>query len=210
MLREDLVCFRELPQGVVRYDAPVNRVLGAAAAAAAVILAIVSCTGQTGSGSGAGAAPVSFGRPARDGKFEFTATELLRGPTLDRLGLADRPQTPDVEYVVIRLRVRNISGATKLYSVSAQQLAAGGVRYIPDGLAAVALPNNHPTKDIAKGETLDTTVIFDMPVGTTADTLIVHDTLGSQGASITLTGVPVHPLSSSPAGSGRVVSPTEL
>jgi hypothetical protein len=194
----------------VRYDSPVNRVLGAAAAAAAVTLTIVGCTGQTGSGGGAGAGPVGFGRPAKDGKFEFTATELLRGPTLARLGLTDRPATPNVEYVVIRLRVHNISDATKLYSVNAQQLTAGGVRYNADGLAAVALPNNHPTQDIAKGDTLDTTVIFDVPVGMTADALVVHDTAGSPGASITLTGAPVHPLSSSPADSGRIVSPIAL
>jgi hypothetical protein len=195
----------------VRYDSPVNRVLGAAAAAAAVTLTIVGCTGQSGSGSGAaaGAGPVGFGRPAKDGKFEFTATELLRGPTLARLGLTDRPSTPNVEYVVLRLKVHNVSDTTKLYSVNAQQLTAGGVRYSADGLASVALPNNHPTQDIAKGDTLDTTVVFDVPAGITADALIVHDTTGSPGASITLTGAPVHPLSS-PSDTSRIVSPIAL
>jgi Domain of unknown function (DUF4352) len=187
-----------------------SRTLVAAAVATAALLA-VGCTAGTGSsgGSNSSAVPVPFGRAASDGKFEFTATQLLRGPTLARLGKVNSVQKPDGEYVVVRLAVRNISDQPKLYSAHAQKLSAGGEEYADDELAEVALYNNEPTGDVARGKTLETTVIFDVPVGTALNTLFVHDSLNSAGAAIALGGAPVEPLSSDP-NTPRRVSPTAL
>jgi hypothetical protein len=172
------------------------RALYVAAVAMTTVLA-VGCTAGTGTSGSSTAAPppVEFGQTARDGKFEFTATKMFRGPTLAKLGLSDFRHTPDGEYVVVVLRVHNISEDTKLYSAGAQKLSAGGRQYDDDAMAEVALPDNHPTLDVAKGKTLETTVIFDVPVGVTIDALQVHDSLQSTGASIKLAGAPVDPLS---------------
>ncbi|CAN5454269.1 hypothetical protein BH09ACT8_BH09ACT8_02090 [soil metagenome] len=183
--------------------------MAAAVATAAVVVA--GCTAGAGSsgGSTTSAVPVPFGRAAADGKFEFTATQLLRGPTLARLGKVNSVQKPDGEYVVVRLSVRNISDQSKLYSAHAQTLSAGGQEFADDGLAEVALYNNQPSKDVAPGSTIETTVIFDVPVGIVLSTLVVHDSLRSDGAAIALGGAPVEPLSSG-RDTTRRVSPTAL
>ena len=182
-----------------------------AAVAATLAVLAVGCAAGTGSSGGSytSAAPVPFGRAATDGKFEFTATQLLRGPTLTRLGKIKSAQKPDGEFVVVRLSVRNISDQTKLYSAQSQKLSAGGHEYGDDALAEVALYNNQPTADIGRGRTLETTAIFDVPVGSVLDSLLVHDTLGSSGAAIALGGAPVESLSSN-LNAPRLVSPTAL
>lgn len=184
-----------------------SRTLVAAALATAAVV-VAGCTAGAGSsgGSNTSAVPVPFGRAAADGKFEFTATKLLRGPTLARLGKVNSLQTPDGEYIVVRLAVRNISDQAKLYSAHAQKLSAGEREFADDGLAEVALFNNKPSGDIAPGGTLETTVIFDVPVGTVLNSLLVHDSLNSTGAAIALGGAPVEPLSSDPSTPHRVSS----
>jgi hypothetical protein len=181
------------------------------AAAATMAVLAVGCAAGTGSSGGSytSAVPVPFGRAATDGKFEFTAIQLLRGPTLARLGKINSVQKPDGEFVVVRLSVRNIGDQPKLYSAQAQKLSAGGHEYDDDALAEVALYNNQPSVNISQGSTLETTVIFDVPVGTVLNTLVVHDIMGSSGAAIALGGAPVEPLSSNP-NSPRPVSPTAL
>ncbi|WP_280439721.1 DUF4352 domain-containing protein [Nocardia cyriacigeorgica] len=125
------------------------------------------------------------GASVRDGKFEFTVTAV--DPPISTIG--DNPymqKTAQGEYILVHVTVTNIGDRPQTYFSSNQKLFDDqGRRYENDTMAELNV-NEHLSTPINPGNSVDVTIVFDVPVGTVPAALQLHDSMFSGGAKVAL------------------------
>ncbi|MBU8820527.1 DUF4352 domain-containing protein [Mycolicibacterium goodii] len=127
--------------------------------------------------------------PVRDGKFEFVVRSVE--PGLSEVG--DKPflnQKAQGQFVIVTLSVQNIGDRPQGFSPSNQKLFdTEGRSFETDTSAQIALDNNDIAvwDNINPGNTVDVSLVYDMPVGAVPASIELHDSMFSGGVTVNLT-----------------------
>jgi hypothetical protein len=126
----------------------------------------------------------AIGDKVRDGKFEFTVTKFTCGRTL--VGTADFGKKAQGEFCEAALVVKNIGDeAQSLFGDNQYLFDASGKKFSADTEAAIYLDQaNTLYEEINPGNSLNGTVLFDVPKGTQADHIELHDSAFSGGVVV--------------------------
>ncbi|SUE15753.1 membrane protein [Rhodococcus gordoniae] len=125
--------------------------------------------------------------PVRDGKFEFVVNGVETGIST----LGDNPylaKEAQGQFVIVTMTVSNISDQPKSLSPSDQKLVdEQGRTFGPDTSAALNLDSDVPIWDkINPGNTVTMPVVFDMPVDAVPTAIELHDSMFSNGVTVSL------------------------
>ncbi|MBY6414338.1 DUF4352 domain-containing protein [Rhodococcus sp. BP-252] len=156
-----------------------------------VVTAVNSGSGDTSPSSPGASAPeatepvVGLGTPVRDGKFEFVVTGAQ--PGVPSVGQEFLTETAQGEYVLVTMSVRNIGDQAQSFTTSAQKLLDGqGRQYSVADMATIVLDQGIAFEQINPGNSIEATIVFDVPVGTVPTQIELHDSLLSGGVTIGL------------------------
>ncbi|WP_405135728.1 DUF4352 domain-containing protein [Nocardia sp. NBC_01388] len=134
-------------------------------------------------------APVTAGlnTPVRDGKFEFVVTEIHSGVKT----LGDNQflrKTAQGAYSIVSITVTNTSDKPYGFSPSSQYVFdAKNRKFSNDGAAAMNLQADTSLyADLNPGNTITAQVVFDLPTDSTPDHIVLHDSMFSGGATVSL------------------------
>lgn len=129
------------------------------------------------------------GQEVRDGKFAFTVTRVETG--LDHVGDNEfTRQTPQGQYVLVHVTVRNIGDEAQIFDASSQKLIdAQGRQYDADsGAAAIALGDSNAfLNTINPGNSVRGILLYDVPKAFTLKAIDLHDSPFSGGVTVALT-----------------------
>jgi hypothetical protein len=131
------------------------------------------------------AAP-GIGTAVRDGKFEFTVTSVETG--VATVGDEYLNQQAQGQYVLVHMTVTNIGGEAQMFDGSSQKLTdTAGREHSADTSAAIYLGDaNSFLTDINPGNSVEGTVVFDVPADALPATIELHDSMFSGGVQVTL------------------------
>ncbi|OLT54629.1 DUF4352 domain-containing protein [Cellulosimicrobium sp. CUA-896] len=131
------------------------------------------------------AAP-GIGTPVRDGKFEFTVTSVETG--VATVGDEFLNQQAQGQYVLVHMAVTNIGTEAQMFDGSSQELTdTAGRTHSADTSAAIYLGDaNSFLTDINPGNSVDGTVVFDIPADAVPATIDLHDSMFSGGVEVAL------------------------
>ncbi len=120
----------------------------------------------------------------RDGNFEFVVTGV------DRAAVVADPEFPDLqkvaagEYVMVNMTVTNVGAEPQTFFASFNTLSDGTTEFTSDDEAWIYLGNT--LADLNPGDSIDTAVVFDVPVGTDPESIELHDGPFSEGVVVGL------------------------
>jgi hypothetical protein len=164
--------------------------VGAAIALGFLLIAVgISDNGSSGPGTSQGksgtTAQAGIGAPVRDGMFEFTVTELT---TSTKVGDQDLGKKAQGEFLMVHVTVQNVGDESQAFSGDDQKLRdRAGHHYTSDSDAAIYLDDSRSLyEDINPGNRVNGVVIFDVPKGTTPESVELHDSPQSGGAKVAL------------------------
>jgi hypothetical protein len=124
------------------------------------------------------------GQPVRDGNFEFVVTGIERTPVVADPEFPDLTKTAEGEYVMVNMKVTNVGTEPQTFFASFNTLSDGTTEYQSDDEAWIYLGNT--LADLNPGDSIDTAVIFDVPVGTDPVSIELHDGPFSEGVAVGL------------------------
>ena len=129
------------------------------------------------------AAP-GIGTPARDGKFEFTVTSVESG--VARVGDDVFGKDAQGQFTLVHVTVTNIGDKAQYFDGSSQKLVdAQGRTHSADGSAAIYLGDAESfLNQINPGNSVQGTVVFDIPADATPVSLELHDSPFSGGVTV--------------------------
>lgn len=126
-----------------------------------------------------------IGTPVRDGKFEFVIIGVTHAKSVGgQFGSAAQG-----EYTILRISVTNIGNESQMLTDSAQYVYdSSGRKYSADSAADLSLNSNASVflQEINPGNTVRGQIAFDMPNGVQATKAVLHDSLFSGGATVSL------------------------
>lgn len=124
------------------------------------------------------------GLEVRDGNFAFVVGDV------ERVGAVAAPENAQIqkhaqgEFVIVHMTVTNVSAEPQPFYVSFSTLSDGATVYKSDDEAWLYLGNT--VTDVGPGESLETAVVFDVPAGTDVESIQLHDSPTSPGATVAL------------------------
>jgi hypothetical protein len=130
---------------------------------------------------------VAVGKPARDGKFEFTVQKYRCG--VASVGPDMLKEKAQGQFCLITIKVKNIGKESQMLSDSDQKaLAADGTQFSANSSAGIAANQNSETflNDINPGNSVIGVLVFDIPKTAKIATLELHDSAFSDGVTVTL------------------------
>lgn len=132
------------------------------------------------------AAGAAIGTPVRDGKFEFTVTQVETGVT--RVGDDILGKDAQGQFVLVHLTVSNIGSKAQYFDGSSQVLRdTAGRTFSADSTAGIYLDkSNSFLNQINPGNTVQGIVAFDVPVDAVLKTAELHDSAFSSGVTVSL------------------------
>jgi hypothetical protein len=133
------------------------------------------------------AAPATgIGTPVRDGKFEFTVTQVETG--VGHVGSDAFGVDAQGQFVLLHLTVTNIGDEAQYFDGSSQKLHdTAGRTHSADTEAAIYLDDaNSLLNQINPGNTAEGVVVFDVPTDAVPATAELHDSPFSGGVTVTL------------------------
>ena len=134
-------------------------------------------------------APARIGQQVQDGDFAFTVTGVEKpGRTLGSGAFASKAQGT---WVLVRVTVTNNGDDSGTFSSGKQTLLdAQGREFDADASAAIMnVPDSESSlTTINPGNSVDGTLVFDLPVGVTPTAIELHDSYFSRGVTVALTG----------------------
>jgi len=131
--------------------------------------------------------PPGIGDPVRDGTFEFRVVEVSCGHESVQWGLLR--ESADGQYCLVGIAVTNTGELPALFIDRAQHLiASDGSRHRADTTAGVIANEGISVwaSLVLPGRTAAGTLVFDIPSGTTAAVVELHDSLFSDGTLVTI------------------------
>lgn len=126
----------------------------------------------------------SVGQPVRDGNFEFVVTGFDRAPVVTDPEFPDLQKAAAGEYVLVKMKVTNISAEPQTFFASFNTLSDGTTEFKSDDEAWIYLGNT--LADLNPGDSIDTAVVFDVPIGTDPESIELHDGPFSEGVTVGL------------------------
>ena len=126
----------------------------------------------------------SVGMPARDGNFEFVVSGIERAPVVTDPEFPDLQKPAQGEFVLVKMLVTNVSAEPQTFFASFNTLSDGNTEYRADDEAWIYLGNT--LADLNPGDSIDTAVVFDVPVGTDPEFIELHDGPFSEGVTVGL------------------------
>lgn len=131
------------------------------------------------------AAP-GVGTAVRDGKFEFTVTSVETG--VATVGDEFLNQQAQGQYVLVHMTVTNIGTEAQMFDGSSQELTdTAGRTHSADSSAAIYLGDaNSFLTDINPGNSVEGTVVFDVPADAVPASIDLHDSMFSGGVEVAL------------------------
>ncbi|RTL70277.1 MAG: DUF4352 domain-containing protein [Pseudonocardiaceae bacterium] len=152
-----------------------------------------SGTADTSAGTSAEAAKRSdavagIGTEVRDGDFAFVVTGVA--PAVKQLGKGSWSTRAQGEFVLVTVTVTNIGKESTMFSGGNQKLRdAQGREFDADsGSAVMYVPDSESfLNQINPGNSVNATVVFDVPVGLQPTAIELHDSMFSRGVTVSLT-----------------------
>jgi len=129
-----------------------------------------------------------IGEPARDGKFEFT----VKGLECGKASVGSNQyltKTAQGQYCLLSVTVKNIGNEKQsLFSANQKLLDVSNKEYSADDTATIyAAPEGSSWfSDINPGNTVEGSIVFDVPKDVTPTTAQLHDSSLSGGVKVTL------------------------
>lgn len=117
-----------------------------------------------------------------DGPFTISVASTERGDTISSTVNESLEKTAVGEFLVVYLNVGNTSGDVQEFLSNLQVLNTDAGTIAPDDEASLYLGGG--VVIVSPGETLETAVVFDVPVGTVASGIIVHGVPGMAGGEL--------------------------
>ncbi|UCN14982.1 DUF4352 domain-containing protein [Cellulomonas iranensis] len=127
-----------------------------------------------------------IGTPVRDGKFEFTVTGVEPGVT--RVGDDMFGEDAQGQFLLVHVTVTNIGDEAQYFDGSSQKLTdTQGRTHSADTGAAIYLGDAQSfLNQINPGNSVQGTVVFDVPADAAPATVELHDSPFSGGVEVTL------------------------
>jgi hypothetical protein len=142
----------------------------------------------TDGGGSPTALPAPMGTAVRDGKFEFTVKSMRCGAT--SVGTGGVTKKAQGKYCLIDVAVVNIGDQAQAMSASNQYLYdAAERRFDADSSASFYLEEDAGRtiyEDINPGNSINGTLVFDVPTSVTPAVIELHDSLFSGGTKVAL------------------------
>ncbi|GAA4576364.1 DUF4352 domain-containing protein [Planotetraspora kaengkrachanensis] len=170
-------------------------------AVSAILAVFAACGALASNGSGAPApaggtasreaqraetATAGIGTQVRDGDFAFKVTKL---GTASRVGDRYLGKDAQGQFVLVHVTVKNIGERSQAFTGEAQKLFdATGKEFSADSEAAIYLGQASKSlyEEINPGNSVKGIVVFDVPRGTDAASIELHDSPLSGGAAVVL------------------------
>lgn len=136
---------------------------------------------------GKNAAPGKMNKPAKDGKFQFTVTDLHCG--VPSVGPDDFGQKAQGEFCLVGVQIKNIADTAEVFNDSSQQATdAKGNTYSVDSGAAIYANQDSSTflEQINPGNTVKGALVFDVPKGTKLTSVVLHESMYTAGVKVPL------------------------
>lgn len=126
----------------------------------------------------------SVGEPVRDGNFEFVVTGVERAPLVSDPAFPELQKSAAGEYVMVKVTVTNIGSEPQTFFASFNTLSDGTTEFRSDDEAWIYLGNT--LADLSPGDSVDTAVVFDVPVGTDPESIELHEGPFTEGVVVGL------------------------
>jgi hypothetical protein len=128
------------------------------------------------------AAPAPAEGQIVDGPFTISVASTERGDTISSTVNESLEKTAVGEFFVVYLNVGNTSGDVQEFQSTLQLLNTDAGTIAPDDEATLYLGGG--VVSISAGETVETAVVFDVPVGSVASGILVHGVPGMAGGEL--------------------------
>jgi hypothetical protein len=146
----------------------------------------VTTTSETETESSATEAPLPppTGAQGTDGDYSFSVARTETGDTITS-NVSDAVETTaDGMYYVVHLNVANTGTSPLTFVATFQQLSAAGQTFPLDDTATAFLGGT--IADIAPGSQVETPLVYDIPVGTLPDSILLRADPVSPGVTLPL------------------------
>lgn len=120
----------------------------------------------------------------RDGKFAFVITSVDRSRIAGDLSNQFMQEEAQGEFINVHMTVTNIGDEAQTFFATNQKLVAAGREYEADGV--VAMWTDSSSVEINPGNSITAIASFDVPPGTVAQTISLHDSMFSGGVDVRL------------------------
>ena len=148
------------------------------------VAAVNTAVKNIGTGQGTPAAVTGkIGQSVKDGSFTFVVNSVKCGMTTSGGSLPSKPQG---EFCAVNVSVTNDGTKAQIFDALEVKGFIAGSKYEADsGASAMANPNSF-LASINPGNSINATVLIDVPVGKQLDTVELHDSLFSNGTSVSV------------------------
>ncbi len=140
-----------------------------------------------GNSSGKNAAAGQMGKPAVDGKFQFTVTGMKCG--VPSVGPAEFGEKAQGQFCLVDVTVKNVGSTAEVFSdMSQKAYDAKGTEFTSDSGAATWANKDHSTflESINPGNAVDGKLVFDVPKGTKLASIVLHESTFTAGIKVPL------------------------
>lgn len=136
---------------------------------------------------GRNAAVGAMGKPAKDGKFEFTVTGMECG--VDRVGSSPVGEKAQGQFCLVDVKVKNIAKSADTFADSSQKgYDASGTEYSVDTGAGIYANQDYSTflEQINPGNTVRGKLVFDIPVHAKLGSVVLHESMFTAGVKVSV------------------------
>lgn len=144
---------------------------------------------STGSTASTAATMPKIGQPANDGKFQFTVTAIKCGQPSVSSPDGYITKTAQGQYCILNVTANNIGDQSQTLDSTSQYLYdSSNKKYSSDSEATIDISPTDNTffNPINPGNTVNGTIVFDIPKGVTPTTAELHDSAFSGGVKVSL------------------------
>ncbi|MET0475224.1 MAG: DUF2510 domain-containing protein [Mycobacterium sp.] len=128
--------------------------------------------------------PPPTGAQGSDGDYTFSVASVETGDTITSTVSDAVETTANGQYYVVHLNVANTGAAPLTFVATFQQLSAAGQTFPLDDTATAFLGGT--IADIAPGSQVETPLVYDVPVGTEPDSILLRADPVSPGVTLPL------------------------
>jgi hypothetical protein len=149
------------------------------------LLACVVLLSDRGQGTAPPRTGPQLGQPVRDGNLEFVVSQVRCGVSEVGGGLAKR--TADGQYCLADVQVTNVKNdARTLYEPFQKLVDSAGHKHSADITMRVVFRDQTLWDTVEPGQRVSGTMVFDIPLDATAQSLELHDGIASGGVTVRL------------------------
>jgi hypothetical protein len=144
---------------------------------------------STGSTASTAATMPKLNQPANDGKFQFTVTSIQCGKPSVSSPDGYITKTTQGQYCTLSVTANNIGDQSQTLDSTSQYLYdSSNKKYSSDSEATIDISPTDNTffNSINPGNTVNGTIVFDIPKGVTPTTAELHDSAFSGGVKVSL------------------------